>query len=520
MIRRDIDGALLDHKLLGAALGPPDTWRTWLTVLRATFGLPLLGEDRKRFAEIAGDRSPPPHRVSELWALAGRGSGKSRMAGATCAFISTFEDHRRRLAPGETGCVLCVSPTVGQSRLVFSYALAFLQRSKILAQKIVSTTASEIRLDGNIVIATHPASFRSVRGRTLLACVFDECALWRSEESAQPDLEIYRAVLPSLARSRGLLVAISTPYRRSGLLYAKHRAHFGKSSDDVLCVKGPTSTFNPTIDLRVVERSRQLDPQGAVSEWDAEFRADINQLFDDAVIDQAIDRSRPMELPPQAGITYFAFTDASAGRHDSYTLCIGHREGNGDKARFVADVIRGRKAPFPDPRAVTREYVELAKQYGVHRIMGDRYSSEWVASAHRDFGATYDPAPLAKSDIYLEFQPYMNRGAISIPPHVATERELRLLERTARAGGSETVDIPRGISDDHANAVAGCAYLALKQLSAEDHVRRIGAQADLLGRLCAERAGSGAPPVVWSWATYARERRHGPGLAGRWNGPL
>jgi hypothetical protein len=57
----------------------------------------------------------------------------------------------------------------------------------------------------------------------------------------------------------------------------------------------------------------------------------------------------------------------------------------------------------------------------------------------------------------------MNRGAIPIPPHVPTERELRLLERRTHAGGSETVDAPRGVSEDHANALAGCAYLALSQ---------------------------------------------------------
>src|SRR5262249_3043792 len=42
-------------------------------------------------------------------------------------------------------------------------------------------------------------SFRTIRGRTLLTAVFDESAFWRSDESASPDTEVYRAILPSLS---------------------------------------------------------------------------------------------------------------------------------------------------------------------------------------------------------------------------------------------------------------------------------------------------------------------------------
>jgi hypothetical protein len=73
--------------------------------------------------------------------------------------------------------------------------------------------------------------YRTIRGRTLLATIFDEVAMWQSDESANPDSEVYSAVLPSLIRTQGLLVVISTGYRRAGLLYDKWRAHFGSSGD-------------------------------------------------------------------------------------------------------------------------------------------------------------------------------------------------------------------------------------------------------------------------------------------------
>ena len=109
----------------------------------------------------------------------------------------------------------------------------------MLRKEIESITASEIRLKSGVIIGTHANSFRSIRGRTLLTVVFDEVALWRDEVSATPDIEVYRAALPALMTTKGMLIGISTPYRKIGLLHQKHRDHFGIDGDDVLVVQGP-----------------------------------------------------------------------------------------------------------------------------------------------------------------------------------------------------------------------------------------------------------------------------------------
>jgi len=89
-----IDRALRDPRLLGAALGDASTWGVWLTILSAAFGEPLgEGEEAVDFAKLAGGRGVPVQRVSELWAVAGRRSGKSRMAAALAVYIAMFERH-------------------------------------------------------------------------------------------------------------------------------------------------------------------------------------------------------------------------------------------------------------------------------------------------------------------------------------------------------------------------------------------------------------------------------------------
>ena len=291
----------------------------------------------------------------------------------------------------------------------------------------------------------------------MLGCVFDEAAYWRSEESATPDLEVYRSILPSLASVGGMLVSIGSPYRKSGLLHQKHRDHFGHDGDDVLVVQGESTLFNPTLDPGMIEAAERDDPEAAASEWRALFRSDLAALLDDAVIDASVVYGRPLELPPRHGVKYHAFTDASAGRHDAFALCIGHAE----KERFICDVIRATRPPF-DPGATAAEFAALAKDYRCRKVTGDNFSGEWVAQAFRDAGMTYERSKLPKSQLYLESVAYWNRNAVRIPEHQALLRELRLLERRTHRSGRDFVDHPRSGSDDLANGLCGALHLAVK----------------------------------------------------------
>jgi hypothetical protein len=360
MAEISIARALHDHRLLGGALGDVSTWTLWAATLKAAFGLPLDAAERARFASVAGNRSPPSRRVRELWAIVGRRGGKSRVAALIACFLALFARHT--LARGERGMVLVLAASLDQANVVFSYVKGFLSAAPALAKEVVSIKRTEIELRNGIVIAVHSNSFRTVRGRTLVAAVFDEVAFWKDESSATPDVEVYRAVLPSLATTNGMLVGISTPYRKLGLLHQKHRDHFGVDDDEVLVVRGGSKTFNPSLGEQTVAAQRAADPTAAASEWDAEFREDISAYLDEAMIETAIEHARPLELPPADRRTYYkAFCDPSGGQHDAYALAIGHKE-NGEQGRFVIDVVRAALPPF-DPQQVTLEFAALLQEY-------------------------------------------------------------------------------------------------------------------------------------------------------------
>jgi hypothetical protein len=445
-----ITDAIGDSKLLGAAFGPLASWKNWAVVLKASFGLELNEEEAQAFATVAGSRAPPTKRVRELWAIIGRRGGKSRIAAVLAVFLAAFTKHK--LAHGEIGMVLVLAASRDRARTVFEYTKGFIEASPILRREIANITQSEITLKNGIVIGSHANSFRAIRGRTLVACVFDEVAFWRDEGSAIPDVETYRAVLPALATTNGMLIGISSPYRKIGLLHQKHRDYFGVTGDEILVVQGATKLFNPTISDDVIAAQMRDDPTSASSEWGAEFRSDISTFLDDALIDAAIEYGRPLEFPPREYPAFYqAFTDASGGTgHDSYTLAIAHKEAE----HYVIDLTRGTKGKF-DPMQVTREYAELLKQYRIGSVTGDNYAAQWTAGAWTDCGISYVRSDIPKSQIYLESLPLFTRGLVRLPDHQTLLRELRLLERQTHRGGKDSVDHPRGAHDDYANACCG-----------------------------------------------------------------
>jgi len=462
----NIDQALKRKELLGAALGSFETWRVWLAVLKAAFGLQLADEELAVFHTVAGNRAPPTSRVRELWAIVGRRGGKSRVAATLAVYLALFTKHK--LADGERGLVLVIAASMEQAKTVFSYALAFFRSSPMLGKEIAEATRFEIRLRNGVIISTHSCSYRTVRGRTLVGCVLDEVAFFRDESSAMPDLETYRALLPSLATTNGMLIGISTPYRRVGLLHQKHRDHFGCDSDDTLVVSGGTRMFNPSISDAVIAAQSAADPEAAGAEWDAEFRRDIGAYLDDATIEAAIDHARALELPPVRGLHYRAFVDASGGRSDHYCVAVGHRHAG----RYIVDLVKGVPPPF-DPDLVTRELAGAIKSYRCFEVRGDRYGAEWVQGAWQRAGLRYVPSELDKSQIYAEALVTFTMGLVSLPDHPRLIRELRLLERHTHRSGKDSIDHARGAHDDYANAVAG----VLRDLSAY-----YGYDAELLGR--------------------------------------
>jgi hypothetical protein len=252
-----------------------------------------------------------------------------------------------------------------------------------------------------------------------------------------------------------MLVAIGTPRRRSGLLYDKHKACFGKDDPNVLVVQGATRQFNPTIDAAVIDAQRAADPAGAVSEWDGEFRTDICQLLSDDLIDGAVDHSRPLELPPAAGVVYRAFVDVGGSGASEFSVAIGHRDVA--RGKLVVDVVRSVSPPYNVIETVAA-YSALLRQYRINNeICGDHYGGSWPSDVWRDQGIKYTVSRLTKSELYLSAASAFLRVIVNLPNMPRLVAQLRQLERRSRASGKDVVDSGKR-ADDLANVACGVLH--------------------------------------------------------------
>ncbi|MGH7012550.1 MAG: hypothetical protein ACREEL_00070 [Stellaceae bacterium] len=445
--------AIDDPKLLGGAF-VGSSWNTWRAILKAAYAEPLDDAELALFHSVAGQRAPPSRRVRELVVIAGRRSGKDSIASAV-ATGAAMGDYSTHLRPGERASVLCLACDREQARIVHRYVVAYFQRNLLLQQLIERETDDGLELNNGVEIIVATNSFRAVRGRTVACAIFDEAAYWRSEESANPDEEVYNAVLPGMVTLPGsILVIITTAYRRAGLAYQKYQAHFGKDDDDVLVVYGPSTAFNPSLPQAVIDAALARDPEAAGAEWLSQWRSDLTDFLDRGLIEAAVDPGVVVR-PPDGHRLYVGFCDPSGGRGDSFTCAIAHAEGE----TAVLDALYEKRAPF-DPSTVVAEVAEMLRTYGCARATGDNFGAAWVAEAFEKHGIRYIVSDRKRSAVYLDALPLFTAGRARITDSPRLVHQLVSLERRTTRAGKDEVNHPSGSADDAANAACGALVLA------------------------------------------------------------
>jgi hypothetical protein len=378
--------ACADRNLFARWFRDDDTWRAWFTFLRALFALPMPdGADRDLYRRCTGRDEPPAARVREAWLVVGRRGGKSMVLALVAVFLACFVEWAPFLSPGEHGTIMVLAADRRQSRVIFRYVHALLTRVPMLAALVERETAEAIDLTNGVTIEIMAASFRSVRGYTLIAALCDEIAFWRSDDSANPDAEIIAALRPAMATiPDAMLLCASSPYARRGVLWDAYRRHYGRAGSPLLVWQADTRTMNPTVPQSIVDEAAEADPASAAAEYGAQFRTDIETFVAREVVESAVPPGT-RELPPCQDVGYAAFVDPSGGSSDSMTLAVAHRDKDG---RAVLDAVRERRPPF-SPDDVVMEFADLLKAYDVRRVTGDRYGGEWPRERFRAHGIEY-----------------------------------------------------------------------------------------------------------------------------------
>src|SRR5262249_30808202 len=345
---------------------------------------------------------------------------------------------RYQLVPGERGLVMVAAADRKQARVIFRYINAFFDRIPALASLIEKRTTEALHLKNGISIEVHTASFRSVRGYTVVCFIADEIAFWRDETSANPDSEILYAVRRATATvPDALVLCIPTPHRRSGALWQAYRDHWAKDADPVLVLQADSRTMNPLLPAALVAEAYERDPAVAASEYGTDgtiqFRTDLESFVGPDVVDACISPGCT-QRPAITGLLYVACVDPSGGGPDSMAVAIAHPEGDAVVLDLVFEV-----RPRFSPEAAVADIVGRLRWYGITWVMGDHYAGEWPRERFAKHGVAYEICRLTKSELYRGLLPLLNSGRVELLDDRRLRAQLLGLERHTGRSGHESI---------------------------------------------------------------------------------
>jgi hypothetical protein len=446
--------AIENGALLGAAFprkpSEPDSWIAWRALGCAITGEPLTAEERDAFHRVTALDREPGERIEEASIVKSRRSGGTTFAAALAVYSACLIDYADTLGVGERGVMLFLAPSQKQADIAFSRAAGLIDNSPALASMVVSRTADTIRLNNGVDLEIRPASFRSVRGLTLVGAIVDEAAYLRQEGAASSDVELLAALRPALVTVRGTLLVTSTPFARAGELYDAYTRYHGRPGP-VLSAHGTWREWNPTLPESVVERALSRDPIKARCEFFGEFRTDVTGFISRELIESAVDRGIS-ERPPAPDVTYHCFVDAASGLDhsqdgDRFALAIGHVEGE----TVVIDFVQRWLPPF-SASSVTAEAAAIARRYGCDTATSDGFSSGFLRSELARHGVGHRISEQSKSELYLATLPMLTSGRVRLLDLDYLINEFSSLERKTGSAGHDKIDA-RG-HEDAANVVA------------------------------------------------------------------
>lgn len=400
----------------------------------------------------------------EAWMVVGRRGSKTDKFGATIvAYEAALGGHEQWLSPAQPGLVFLISQDLRAARYALNFIRGALESSPLMAKAIKQITADRIDLKNNITIASIPATTKSVRGYSSPISVLDEVGVWYQEsESANPDFEIYRAVVPGQIQfPNRKIIGLSTPWNKSGLLYRFFEAGTGGSKlppdantaefDNILVLQGSTAMMgNPFVTRDELAADRARDVKAFEREYLAQFQDSISGFLPAALVERA--RMQGIrEIPPSSDVTYIGAIDP-AFRRDAFAFTICHRGADGN---LIQDVVR-RYVAIPGtplrPSAIFEAIAPICRQYNIKTLYSDQWSLEALAELARTYDLMIMGIPFtakSKAQMFGNLQQLFMQGTIRILDDPETLKELKALERTMTA---DTIKIaaPNGMNDDMA----------------------------------------------------------------------
>jgi hypothetical protein len=479
-------------------------WTAWRAFLAATFALPMTDEEVKLYRRHTGRTKPPRAPASEAWVVAGRRSRKSAIAALIGVYIAAFRDHSKYLAPGERAVIPIIAQKMDEAQQIRAFAYGILTSHPLLQHLLEKEpTGGEIQLTTRCNLSIQAASHMAGRSKNVPCFLGDEIAFYPKRESAHPDEEILAAIRGGMALvPNPLVVGLSSPFAKEGVLWDRYRSHFGRDSDVMVWQADSREMHDSPIIRAWASKFIADDPAKAKAEVQGQFRDDVAALVPEEVVLACVVEGREM-LQPKRGVQYVGFVDPSGGQADSFALGIAHFDM--DARKVVLDILREWRAPF-EFDTVIDELCAVLRQYNVRKVYGDRYGGAIPAQAFRRREVMYHVADEVRSDLYKAILPLLNSQTVELLDSKSMVAQFCGLKRRVHLGGREAIDHPSDGHDDVCLVAAGAAVYADRMRRPVEDVPHEYQTTDEIvhGRMW----GQAKVDVEGSWENpYAKKRR-------------
>lgn len=446
----------------------------------------LEGEERELALQMFGgvERVPNGCRKYILLRL-GRGSGKTTLCSAYAVYCALTHD-LRRCGPGDVAYVVTVAPDKETAKLSVRMCREMIRGVPAINRLVANDTDTMIQLqrpDGRMVRIESFAATRggsSMRGRTIIAFIFDEAEFFTSNSDGARDYsvndeDIFRALKPRLLPTgKGML--ISTPWPVETLMGRMFDENWGKPKS-AISVKAPTLLVRgDDPDVRaMVDDELAKDPDNARRELFCELdHIGGGEFFDVNALSSSMDSVYEFPQPfnprwPVAVGCDLGFTN------DSSSIVVVQYDGT-----YYRTVYMDEKRPKPGqplkPSEVLSDFASVAKRYGASGIVSDGYYKEALREALDSAKLYVINAPegtTGKAKSYQRVRSCLHDGRVKLPD-VKIGRRLReqakLVTSKPAPGGTVTIRVPRKVGMGHGDLVSAWV-LAVNHL-AYDEVRR------------------------------------------------
>ena len=206
--------------------------------------------------------------------------------------------------------------------------------------------------------------------------------------------------------------------------------------------------MNPSITRASLEPNFRVDPDGAATEYGADFSAAEGAFLD--ILDILAAKRSTGTLPPAEGFSYKAAIDP-AFQKDAFAMAVAHKQ----EHTVVFDGVwvwhRGGYEQTLD------EVAAVADRYGVKIVRTDQYSSQPVLEGlqRRKLGCDVVPWDNAnKFEAFTRLKAGLVTRQVSLPNDDQITNELMNLEAKPTVTGMVRIAASAGNHDDRASVIA------------------------------------------------------------------